>query len=100
MRLLESQLRCSIEAEDWEGALDAAQKLEQPYCAAYPEVWPAIAIHYATMAKLWMLEEESERAADYAKLAIRMLQVTHGDSSFVVKQAERTLWEAMQGPCG
>eukprot|EP00958_Prasinococcus_capsulatus_P025555 scaffold4372_cov397-Prasinococcus_capsulatus_cf.AAC.39 len=94
LRLLESQLRCAIELHEWGVALDAAVKLEGPYSIAYPRIYPAVGVHYATLAKLWNFHENSKKAIKYARMAITNLQVTHGRGSRLLREVERILWEA------
>lgn len=60
------------------------------------QVWPNLGLHYAMVAKLAMLLEQSQAALAAAEAAGNILHITHGSSSCVMQEVMRLRWEAQQ----
>ncbi|GAB4821552.1 hypothetical protein N2152v2_008598 [Parachlorella kessleri] len=102
MRLLSTAVRAAIAAGDrWEKAADWARQLLPVYQFVYPEVWPNLGFHYATLAKLeHLLGGRPQQAQHAAQRALAILTKTHGGASGgaggVVEEVKRVLFESGQ----
>ena len=95
LRLLAARLRLLIESgKDWLEALQVAKDLLPLYeCVLSSAIWPPLALHVATLAKLENLVGDPKAAAQHAQQAVGMLEVCLGTGSQAVREMDRILKE-------
>jgi SET and MYND domain-containing protein len=96
MRAAAGLLKAAVDAADWQVAPQAARDLTPTYELVYPQVWPNLGLHYATLAKLEVLLEHPAAAAAAAEAAAGILRATHDGSSSVMREVLQTRYEAGQ----
>ena len=82
----------ALEAEDWRGALAAAQQLLYLYLFYYPVVHPQVGLRYMAggLAALKMSPPQLSTSASMLKKAGRILSVTHGPEHEVSRSTGET----------
>lgn len=77
-RLAAQLLKATVDdGSAWGAALAVSHALLPAYELAYPPVWPNLALHLATLAKLEALLGRPQRALVAATRALDMLRLTH-----------------------
>jgi hypothetical protein len=94
LQALEAFFRLAIECETFAEAEPVGKELAQAHDGVYPVAWPVRGLHLASMARLSNFLEDDDQCIDFARRAIGVLTVTHGDSD-VLRMTQAVLQQSL-----